>query len=316
MGEQVDVRAGRLRPEEYRRNFDELHPPLDRTRRWSRRTAATSATTRPASRPARPASTSRCFIREIPTGNSGGAAKTILEANILGGMCARVCPTETLCEEACVRKAAGGQAGRRSACCSATPPTALLDARRAALRARAPPTGKRVAVVGAGPAGLACAHRLARARPRRHDLRGAGQARRPQRVRHRRLQGRRRLRPGARSTSSSAIGGIEVEHGKALGRDVYARTTCAATTTPCSSACGLGGVNALGLPARSGSTASRDAVDYIAELRQAQDLATLPVGRARRRDRRRHDRDRHRRPGQAARRRGRHHRLPPRPASR
>jgi dihydropyrimidine dehydrogenase (NAD+) subunit PreT len=49
------------------------------------------------------------FIRQISTGTSEAAAKTIFEANILGGMCARVCPTETLCEEACVREAAEGK---------------------------------------------------------------------------------------------------------------------------------------------------------------------------------------------------------------
>ena len=49
------------------------------------------------------------FIREIATGVPEAAARTILSQNILGGMCARVCPTETLCEEACVREAAEGR---------------------------------------------------------------------------------------------------------------------------------------------------------------------------------------------------------------
>ena len=49
------------------------------------------------------------FIRQIGAGNPQGAAETIFEQNILGGMCARVCPTETLCEEACVREAAEGK---------------------------------------------------------------------------------------------------------------------------------------------------------------------------------------------------------------
>ena len=77
----------------------------------------------------------------------------------MGGMCARVCPTETLCEEACVREAAEGkpvQIGllQRHA----------VDAQMATGKtpfSRAAPTGKRVAIVGAGPAGLACAHALA-----------------------------------------------------------------------------------------------------------------------------------------------------------
>ena len=49
------------------------------------------------------------FIRQIQTGTPDAAAKTILTQNILGGMCARVCPTETLCEQACVREAAEGK---------------------------------------------------------------------------------------------------------------------------------------------------------------------------------------------------------------
>ncbi|MGR3434870.1 MAG: dihydropyrimidine dehydrogenase, partial [Shimia sp.] len=49
------------------------------------------------------------FIRQIATGTPEAAARTIFDANILGGMCARVCPTETLCEEACVREAAEGK---------------------------------------------------------------------------------------------------------------------------------------------------------------------------------------------------------------
>ena len=49
------------------------------------------------------------FIRQISTGNAKNAAKTIFDQNILGGMCARVCPTETLCEEVCVREVAEGK---------------------------------------------------------------------------------------------------------------------------------------------------------------------------------------------------------------
>ena len=99
------------------------------------------------------------FIREISTGVPEAAARTILSQNILGGMCARVCPTETLCEEACVREAAEGrpvEIGRLQRYATDT-----LMAEGGHPFARAAPTGRRVAVVGAGPAGLACAHRLA-----------------------------------------------------------------------------------------------------------------------------------------------------------
>ena len=102
------------------------------------------------------------FIHAIATGNLDGSARTILAANPLGGTCARVCPVESLCEGACVRVPLDGPvkigALQRVA----------MDAYRDAGRPFFVPgaaTGKRVAVVGAGPAGLACAAEL-----RRHGI--------------------------------------------------------------------------------------------------------------------------------------------------
>ena len=113
----------------------------------------------------------------------------------------------------CARRPACANAPRasrsRSACCSATPPTALMAARRAALHARAPPTGKRVAVVGAGPAGLACAHRLAMLGHDVDDLRGARRS--PAASTNTASPPTRRstTSPQPRSTTCSAIGGID-----------------------------------------------------------------------------------------------------------
>ena len=101
------------------------------------------------------------FIKQIATDNVWGSAHTILSANILGGGCSRVCPVEKLCEGACVYNLME----------EAPIPIARLQrysteqaiAGRWGLFRRAAPTGKRVAVVGAGPAGLSAAHGLARA---------------------------------------------------------------------------------------------------------------------------------------------------------
>ena len=98
------------------------------------------------------------FIRNILHGHSIAAARTILDANIFGGSCARACPTEVLCEGACVdhlRSEAPVQIGRlqRFACDEAT------AAGREFFRP-GPTTGRHVAVVGSGPAGLTCAHEL------------------------------------------------------------------------------------------------------------------------------------------------------------
>lgn len=100
------------------------------------------------------------FIRQILHRDEVNAARTILEANILGGSCARACPTEVLCEGACVDRAlmkAPVQIGRlqRFACDSAA-------ARGVRFFEPGPSTGRRVAVIGSGPAGLSCAHELRR----------------------------------------------------------------------------------------------------------------------------------------------------------
>ncbi len=214
------------------------------------------------------------FIRQIQAGQPKAAAKTICDQNILGGMCARVCPTETLCEGACVREHAEGapvEIGRLQRFA-----TDALMAEGAHPFARAPATGHRVAVVGAGPAGLACAHRLAMkghavtvfdARPRPGGLNEYGIA--------------AYKTPGGFAQAEVewllGIGGIRIEHGRRLGADLLLadlREGYHAVFL----GIGLGGVNALGAEGDDREGVA-DAVAFIAELRQAADLAALPVGR-------------------------------------
>ncbi len=266
--------SGRLSSDELTSNFTDLHPPL------APHEAAVAA--------------DRCyfcydapcvtacptdidiplFIRQIQAGQPAAAGQTILEQNILGGMCARVCPTETLCEEACVREAAEGkpvEIGRLQR--YATDDVMASGAHpfeRAAL------TGKTVAVVGAGPAGLACAHRLAMLG---HDV-----------VIH---EGK--PKPGGlneygiaayKSTNDFAqaevdwllkIGGIAIETGSVLGEtislDGLQENYDAAFLS-----IGLAGVNALRAEGVE-KDGVRPAVDFISDVRQASDLANLPVGR-------------------------------------
>lgn len=100
------------------------------------------------------------FIRKIATDNVRGSARTILDANIHGMSCARVCPVETLCVGACVHNHQG------------VPPIQIGKLQRYATDVAydngwrffeaGASTGKRVALVGAGPASLACAHELRR----------------------------------------------------------------------------------------------------------------------------------------------------------
>ncbi|MGL4439857.1 MAG: FAD-dependent oxidoreductase, partial [Bosea sp. (in: a-proteobacteria)] len=99
------------------------------------------------------------FIRQIATKNPIGAAKTILDSNIMGAMCARVCPTENLCEGVCVREVSEGKAIEIGRLQRHATDTAFAAGKQFYKAGTA--TGRHVAVVGAGPAGLACAHKLA-----------------------------------------------------------------------------------------------------------------------------------------------------------
>ena len=99
------------------------------------------------------------FIKKIATGNLRGSARTILESNLLGATCARVCPVQELCEGACVlgtehKPIAIGRLQRYAMDFAYGKGMDLFQPAKA--------TGKRVAVIGAGPAGLSCAGELAK----------------------------------------------------------------------------------------------------------------------------------------------------------
>src|SRR4051812_40460932 len=98
------------------------------------------------------------FIRQILTDNLRGSAKTILDANILGHSCGRACPTSVLCEGACVLNGEGkrpiaiGRLQRYAV-------DFVLD-RGISVFQPVPESGRRVALIGGGPASLACAAEL------------------------------------------------------------------------------------------------------------------------------------------------------------
>ncbi|NHN35291.1 NAD(P)-dependent oxidoreductase [Paenibacillus sp. S3N08] len=98
------------------------------------------------------------FIKRIATDNLKGAAKAIMTANPIGATCARVCPTDELCEGACVLKGASapimiGMLQRYA--------TDWARATDATLFQPGPANGKKIAVIGGGPAGLSAARELA-----------------------------------------------------------------------------------------------------------------------------------------------------------
>ena len=268
------VAAGRLDAVGYVENFSDLHPALEPHEALVASDRCYFCHDAPCIAACPTDIDIPLFIRQIATGTPDAAAKTILSQNIMGGMCARVCPTETLCEEACVREAAEGK------------PVIIGQLQRYATDhlqqqgihpfSRAAVTGKTVAVVGAGPAGMSCAHRLAMlghevavydARPKAGGLNEYGIA--------------------AYKTPDDfaqaevdwllQIGGISIEYGRSLGSDI----TLAELRKDFDAVflgMGLGGVNALSVDGDN-KAGIIDAVDFISDLRQASDLSDLPVGR-------------------------------------
>ncbi|RNF34201.1 hypothetical protein A7A09_012420 [Paracoccus methylarcula] len=122
------VAPGRLSKEELAANFADIAPPLDDHEARVAADRCYFCHDAPCVTACPTSIDIPLFIRQIATGTPDAAAMTILHANILGGMCARVCPTENLCEGACVRMDAEGSRSR-SAPCSALPPTGLWRSR-------------------------------------------------------------------------------------------------------------------------------------------------------------------------------------------
>ncbi|HRY00994.1 MAG TPA: FAD-dependent oxidoreductase, partial [Xanthomonadaceae bacterium] len=155
----ADIAAGRLSGDRLAQNFDDVAPPLDRQRALIESQRCYYCYDAPCITACPTGIDIPGFIRSISTDNLRGAAEQILGANIFGGMCARVCPTEELCEGVCVRNTDESKPVEISALQRYATDWVFRD--DAKLFERGPDTGRRIAVVGAGPAGLACAHALA-----------------------------------------------------------------------------------------------------------------------------------------------------------
>jgi glutamate synthase (NADPH/NADH) small chain len=157
----MSIKNNRLTTAEYNENFADIHPPFETA------DAALTEANRclfcydPPCMKSCPTSINvPKFIRQITTDNIKGSAHTIFSSNIMGAGCSKVCPVEKLCEGACVYNLMDetpihiAKLQRYS--------TEKAMANQWQLFERKPSTGKRVAIVGAGPAGLSCAHTLSR----------------------------------------------------------------------------------------------------------------------------------------------------------
>ena len=99
----ADVRSGRIGEDEIERNFADIHPPLSRPEALIEADRCYFCFDAPCTTACPTDIDIPTFIQKIRSDNVKGSAHTILSENIMGGMCSRVCPTEVLCEEACVR---------------------------------------------------------------------------------------------------------------------------------------------------------------------------------------------------------------------
>ena len=271
-----DIRPGRLSASEYALRFGDATPRMTPAQAVLEAERCLYCFDAPCATACPTSIDVPSFIRRIADGNMRGSARAILDANPLGGMCARVCPTENLCEAVCVRNTqeegkpvAIGRLQRFAV-------DVLLESAQPQIFTRAPVTGRRVAVVGAGPAGLACAYTLAReghkvvvfdVRPKPGGLNEYGLA-------------------SYKTTDNFAqaevqwllgIGGIEIRTDWTL--DTVAQLDALRQGYDALFlGMGLSSTHQLGVPGES-LEGVQDAIAFISQMRQADDLSTLPVGR-------------------------------------
>jgi len=269
-----DVRGGRLPEDVIASNFGDMHPPLSRSEALIEADRCYFCFDAPCVNACPTGIDIPQFIQKIRSDNVKGSARTILGANIMGGMCARVCPTEVLCEEACVRNLHEEQPVRIGLLQRyATDP--IIEG-GIELFAAGVPSGRKVAIVGAGPAGLACAHRLSM-------------------LGHAAVIFSRDAKPGGLNEYGIAayktiddfaqrevdyilaIGNIELRCNQVMGVD-FTLADLRRDFDAVFLGFGLGSVNRLGLD-NEDAEGVEDAVDYIAMLRQTADKSSLPVGR-------------------------------------
>ncbi len=214
------------------------------------------------------------FIHQIRTGNVSGAAHTILSENIMGGTCARACPTEVLCEQACVHNDGEGKAVEIGLL-QRYATDHLMNEDGPHPFTRATETGRHIAVIGAGPAGLSFAHRAAMLG---HKISVYEAKSKPGGLNEYGLAAYKMVDDFAAKevTFLLGIGGIEIFYDQAIGTspsldDLRAKHDAVFV------AIGLSGTNELGLEGEECKEIS-DAIDFIEEIRQTDDLSAINMG--------------------------------------
>jgi glutamate synthase (NADPH/NADH) small chain len=267
--------SGRLPADRLRENFADVHPRLSTQQALVESDRCYFCYDAPCVQACPTSIDIPSFIRKIATGNLKGSARDILEQNIFGAMCARVCPTEVLCEGACVRNLQEHKPVAIGALQRFATDGVLDD--DVQLFSRMPRSGRSVAVVGGGPAGLSCSHRLAMLG---HEV-TVFEARE-------KLGGLNEYGVAAYKVADDIaqreiahllkIGGIQTRCGQRLGQD-FTLSQLRSRFDAVFLGIGLGGVNALEIETAA-VAGVYDAIDTIRAIRQATDLSSLPVGRS------------------------------------
>jgi dihydropyrimidine dehydrogenase (NAD+) subunit PreT len=274
MSSQQTVKPNRLPQSDINDNFTDISPPLSQKQVLVASERCLFCYDAPCIKACPTEIDIPLFIRKINTGNVHGAAKEILSANILGGSCARVCPTETLCEQACVRNT-----------CEAEPVNISglqrfavdnLDPAMGYPFVRAADTGRCVAVVGAGPASLACAHRLARNGHRVIIYEAASKS---GGLNEYGIAKYKLVDNYAQQEVDFVlkIGGITIKYNMALGNHITL-SELRSKHDAVFIGIGMGQTNQLNV-AGEDLPSVEDSVHYIGQLRQSEKLADLPVAR-------------------------------------
>jgi glutamate synthase (NADPH/NADH) small chain len=212
------------------------------------------------------------FIKKIASGNLRGSARVILDANPMGHSCARACPVEVLCEGACVLNARGEEPVKIALLQRHATDHALE--KKLVLFSPGPATGKKVAIVGAGPAGLSAAQFLRRAGHavtifEARDLPGG--------LNTFGIAEYKMTRPVALAEAQMVLDlGVELRTGVAVGRDLPFETLLRDFDAALV-AVGLGATRRLGIPGED-LPGVIDALAFIERVK-SEPLHTVPVGR-------------------------------------
>jgi glutamate synthase (NADPH/NADH) small chain len=254
-------------------NFSDLHPPLSPAQAAVEAARCLYCYDAPCINACPTSIDIPKFIHQIRSDNLDGSAKTILSANIMGGTCARACPTEVLCEEACVVNHTEGA------------PVKIGELQRRAVDhllakkgphpfARAPETGKRIAVVGAGPAGLSFAHRAAMLG---HDVVVYDAKEKAGGLNEYGLAAYKMADDFAQAEVEFllGVGGIEINHGQTLGKNLLLDALRKEYDAVFIGA-GLTTTRQLSAPGEA-LDGVRDALDFIEDVRCASDKSKLKI---------------------------------------